>query len=476
MSTQKFSARNIHQRALEAEGHTPQLARALTIRDLHALVVKLEERMDVQERIMAAQDKKITILQQESSELWQEIHRVRRTCSGTFRHVNDISQLKGPRFPLEIPLLIVNAVRDDKKALKTFSLVCKSWMRIARQVLFARLDLSAMFWFVKIEPETVLNDPHCTVFPYVQKIGINGSMDDGSGCPTLRNPIWMDKFLLYMPKYTSLTSLELYHFDPLDLDILVQATPPAIKRRLRGIDIASPVNLTMPLLAGFLSHFTALTSLECGDVYEAWDPDVVAYLLGSNEAMVPPPASITKLVLWESGHLPSNILTWFTDLHSGVIESFDANELSTSHPVEFRNFIDRFWASLSEIKILIGNEEAVRQFLHAQYFVTLRQLRCIVLNVSGDVFNWLPKILEQVQPGIERISLVVSNNQLPDVAEAQWSQLDHTLVRTTLSSLRNVTVRIFNLVDEEQQRKEEIEQYLPRCMQKKILTVKFGFS
>ncbi|KAJ7364843.1 hypothetical protein DFH08DRAFT_840132 [Mycena albidolilacea] len=44
--------------------------------------------------------------------------------------------LKEPRLPLEICLLIVNSARNNKKTVKTLSLVCKSWIGITREILF----------------------------------------------------------------------------------------------------------------------------------------------------------------------------------------------------------------------------------------------------------------------------------------------------------------------------------------------------
>ncbi|KAJ7215029.1 hypothetical protein GGX14DRAFT_392285 [Mycena pura] len=96
-------AREAHEAT--AQGRAAQSARPLTLNDLHTLVVSLNSRMLEQEKKITVLEDKITVLQQENSDLWQEIHR-----------------LKGPRFPLEIFFSIVNSARDDKKALKTFSL------------------------------------------------------------------------------------------------------------------------------------------------------------------------------------------------------------------------------------------------------------------------------------------------------------------------------------------------------------------
>ncbi|KAF8217522.1 hypothetical protein K438DRAFT_1746824 [Mycena galopus ATCC 62051] len=398
--------------------------------------------MPTQKRHIIAQDNDIAALQLENSDLWPEI-----------RH------LKGPRFPAEIFLLVVESARHDKKALSNFSFVCKSWMRVTRHILFARIFLYAQFWDHK--GKLILSEPHCTVFPHVQAMGIFFGTMDGSEDSDPSSFTSMDDFLVHMPKFAALRSLKLCEPRQLDLDILVRVMPLAMKRGLRELEIDSRAdsNITMPLMTAFLSNFTNLTTFKCCD----------GYALGSNEPLVPPPSRITKLNI-RASTLGSNIPKWFTELHIGVIESFDANFLANLHPVDFKNFIDRFGPSLSEIKLTIQGGEKPVQFLHTQHFVTLRQLKCIELNVLGNAFNWLPEILEQAPPGIERIS-VHHNLPLSSATVAQWSQLDHTLVGPTLSSLRDFTV-VIGIWEDEGKRREEIERLLPRCAKQEILTVK----
>ncbi|KAJ6463141.1 hypothetical protein C8R47DRAFT_84028 [Mycena vitilis] len=320
-------------------GRGAQSAKTLTLSDVYSLVVKLDARLAAQEKKLVAQDEKITVLQRENSELWQEIHR-----------------LKGPRFPLEIFLSIVDFARDDRETLKTFSLVCKSWMPITRDVLFAKISLHAAFWCVKIQPGPILNSPHCTVFPYIRTISINGSLDDGSSDPNaFRNPWWMEAFLVHMPKLTALTSLELISLIPWDLDCIERAMVPSKKRQIRALDIHSPEFFTISQIAVFISKFPELTTLVCGEMYEYWKADALRDLLGANEPLVAPPSSIRKLVLdaTDLSHLPSTILKWFTDLHLGVIESFVAGNLPASHPAECRAFVGRFGVHLSHTVLSI---------------------------------------------------------------------------------------------------------------------------
>ncbi|KAJ7812401.1 hypothetical protein B0H14DRAFT_2857132 [Mycena olivaceomarginata] len=411
-----------------SQGRAAQSAKALTLSDLHALVVKLEARLVVQEE-------KITVLQRENSELWQEVHR-----------------LKGPRFPVEIFLFIVDSARDDKEALKTFSLVCKSWMPITRNILFARISLSAMFWYVKIKPGQILNSPHCTVFPHVRTINIDGSMDDGSDHHASRENNWMDDVLVHMAKFTALTSLELYTLGSWDLDAIDRAISRSRKRGIRRLDLYHPVYLTMSQIAVFISKFTDLTTLECGEIDRSWEEDALTDFLGTNELLVAPPSSITKLII---------LLDWFTDLHLG-------------------GFINRFGGSLSHIKLSISGHDAdTVQFLESKYLATLSQLKSIVLTFSESAYDCLPQTFVQLPPSIEEITLFLINIRDPDQLSrreraATWSQLDRTLVETKFSSLRSLSIVCGHMFAENEKHMRRIlPKLLPHFAKKQILTIKF---
>jgi hypothetical protein len=139
-------------------------------------------------------------------------------------------QLKGPQLPLKIFFLIVGSARDDKKALKTFSLVSKSWMHITREILFARISLRG------VKPLLFPNNPHCTIFPYVQVMNIGNKTEDVG---MQRVPNWLDNFnfFLHMPKFTALMSLDLESFDSLDFDTVIRAMPPAMKGHIQKLGI-----------------------------------------------------------------------------------------------------------------------------------------------------------------------------------------------------------------------------------------------
>jgi hypothetical protein len=102
-------------------------------------------------------------------------------------------------------------------------------MRTTQEILFARVLLYA-FWFAKIKSELILNHPHCTVFPYVRKIVIDGNLDDRYGHARTPRATWLDGFLLHAPKFTGLTSLELHSFTTLTSNTIIQTMPPVMKR------------------------------------------------------------------------------------------------------------------------------------------------------------------------------------------------------------------------------------------------------
>ncbi|KAF8144576.1 hypothetical protein K438DRAFT_1873597, partial [Mycena galopus ATCC 62051] len=157
-------------------------------------------------------------------------------------------QLTGrPRLPPELLLIIVECAHEDKKALKTFSLVCKSWMGVSREILFAAIEYRAILPYNNrllrrrvltphwIHPlRTILDNPHCTVFPYVQVMTINSYMDDDD--PVISHT-WLDDFLVHMPKFSSLKSLELYTLDSAALDAIDRAMPYTIKRNIQELQM-----------------------------------------------------------------------------------------------------------------------------------------------------------------------------------------------------------------------------------------------
>jgi hypothetical protein len=134
------------------------------------------------------------------------------------------------------------------------------------------------------------------------------------------------------------------------LDVIAGVMPPTSKRAIRELEIDQPWGVGMSALASFISHFTNLMTLTCGELYGSWDDDSWPDLFDTYEVLPPPPSSITKLVFTHMPGRPAHtVLKWFTDLHAGDIESLVALDLQTKHPVEFRHFIDRFGMSLCEL-------------------------------------------------------------------------------------------------------------------------------
>lgn len=124
-------------------------------------------------------------------------------------------------------------------------------------------------------------------------------------------------------------------------------------------------------LAAFVSKFTNLTSLACGEM-EGYLVDFED-LFDTDEELVSPPSSITKLILfdadgWSTDYLRAraSIMQWFTILHTGSITSLSPHTLPTSHPEEFRQFIKRFGTSLSEIKVSSSDFTGVKDRCQAQ--------------------------------------------------------------------------------------------------------------
>ncbi|KAJ7817304.1 hypothetical protein B0H14DRAFT_1388985 [Mycena olivaceomarginata] len=413
--------------------------------DLHVLVAKMEARM-------TAQEKRIVVLEQENSELWQEVHR-----------------LKGPRLPLELFFLIVAEAREDKKALKTFSLVSKGWMHVAREILFVQIPL------LRVKP--FLNDPHCTIFPYVRALFIRrDDTKDGTAIPSVITPNWLDDYLVHVPKFTALASLELSHLKSRDLHNIARALPPDTKWRIRELNLCRP-DASLSAITNFISNFTQLTTLKCSEMDESRRNNALARLFPSTQAgtdaLAAPPPSLTTLLFWETGYLPANVLKWLTARHPGAIELFRPDYLQPEYPAEFRDFIVRFGGSLSEIELSFFNECDAVKLLDAQYLTALSELRCIVLDFHHARLSWLPNIIAQLPPSIERMKIYVDGGHVSRIDEG-WPELDQTLAGgTAFPSLCNLTIWIRHA---NYYSKQQILQILlPLSAEKRILALEVDF-
>ncbi|KAJ7825054.1 hypothetical protein B0H14DRAFT_2596833 [Mycena olivaceomarginata] len=134
-----------------------------------------------------------------------------------------------------------------------FSLVGKSWMGITREIIFLGISLGAIFRPVELELGLlqILPNPHCTFVPYVEIIAIRGNVDE----PTP----WLGCFLSHtMHRFTALKTLKI---GALNLNVIDRAIPPAIKRDIRELEIWDQTS------AAFISKFTNLTTLTCGEIY-----------------------------------------------------------------------------------------------------------------------------------------------------------------------------------------------------------------
>ncbi|KAJ7143925.1 hypothetical protein C8R44DRAFT_864938 [Mycena epipterygia] len=448
-------------------------ASRMSLNDVYALVKSMEARMVEQETKLKAQEEEILVLKRDNSELWQEIHR-----------------LKGSRFPFEIFSMIILSIADNRNALKTFSLVSRGWMSVTRGVLFKQITHSAMFWLVKIKPMPILNNEHCTVFPHVQTIEIDCSINNGRENTQMRRLDWKDDFLRLIPKFVALRSLELYGLDAWDLQGIQRSMPQSIRNNIKEVSIQWPQHCNMSEFAAFISMFTALETLstESRDSEDTEDSE-------STQGLVFPPSTIRELSFWSSPSddlVPPTVLKWFVDLHSGIIDAIDPDHLPLK-PVEFGRFLTRFGSTLSKIKFIISGDEGAVQFFHSGYCAALPQLKSIQLDFWGHTFSysyfdnsflstieWLPKILALLPPSIEEIILSMESSQVSPGESAapehklgtiDWSRLDQSLTGSQYPSLRILKIRKHRYYPKEvnQDMDEMWPKLLPICARKGIL-------
>ncbi|KAJ6521445.1 hypothetical protein DFH09DRAFT_215515 [Mycena vulgaris] len=444
----------------------------MTLSDVYALVKSMEARMVAQETKLQVQQEEILVLKRDNSELWQEIHR-----------------LKGPRFPFEIFSLIIVSMRD-KKALATFSLVSRGWMSVARGVLFKRISHFAMSWLAEINHMPILNNEHCTIFPYVQTIEIHGSMDVASENPQTWQPDWMDDFLRLVPKFVALRSLELCYLDLCDFQRIQRSMPQSMKNNIKEMWIDWPQD-DMSEFAVFVSTFTALETLSSGSG-DSWYGEPSE---STQDLVSPPPSSIRELSFRNSDpNVTPTVLKWFANLHSGIIDSIDLHNIPFEKTVEFGHFLTRFGSNLSKIKFTISGDGGAVEFLRSGYCAALPQLKSIQLDFWQQTFSysyfdksflstieWLPKILALLPPSIEETILSMDPNHVfPGESAASqhkfgtinWSRLDQSLTGSQYSSLRILKIRMprcYYMEEVDQYMEEMWPKLLPICARKGIL-------
>ncbi|KAJ7723075.1 hypothetical protein B0H16DRAFT_344307 [Mycena metata] len=462
-----------------------QLRQQGTLNDVYALVKSMEGRMATQEIKLQTQEQEIQALKKDNAALWQEIRR-----------------LKGPRFPFEIFSSIILSTRDTK-TLAMFSLVSRGWMSVTRRVLFKRIRHDAMFWMVKIEPLPILQNVHCTVFPYVRTIAINGSLDDGSGEPAYPGP-WLDDFLELIPKFAALRILELYALGKYDVNAIQRSLiSHSMVNNITELSIDSDWD-TMSEFAASISQFTALEKLTPsldGPTREVW-PEISESL----QSLIVPPSSIRALSFWDpyNGPFSPTVLRWFVDRHSGTIDSIHPHHLPFEHPVEFRQFLTRFGPTLSEINFSISGREGAEEFLRSDYCAAMPQLKSLQLDFWQHTFSYsyfdksflsnielLPKLLALVPPSIEELILSMEPNVLnprktatsqqhtlsPGATQHRlgtinWSRLDQSLTGSRCPSLRTLKLVMPHCYYAEEIDKEMEQMWanlLPLCAGRGIL-------
>ncbi|KAJ7812073.1 hypothetical protein B0H14DRAFT_2858045 [Mycena olivaceomarginata] len=410
-----------------------------TLTDVLALVKNMDARIVAQEKKLQVQEQQILVLERDNTELWQEIHR-----------------LKGPRFPFEIFSAIILST-GEKPFLKTCSLVSRDWMSVTRGPLFKRIEHAAMWWLAK-DPLPILKNEHCTIFPYVQNIEIDGSTDDGSEHPPMAKIGWMEDFLCLLPKFVALRCLGLWSLDAWDLEIVQRAMQPSIGSNIKNLEIDVQAGCISEC-AAFISTFPALESLSFSYSWSAGSGDGDSKL---SKFLVSPPSTIRQLSFRDSdSNVNSALLNWFVDLHSGIIDSIYPQNLPRKHPVEFQRFLSRFGATLSRIVFMIQGETGAVEFLHAEYCAALPHLKTIQFDFWGthshfddsflSTIEWLPKILALLPPSIEEIVLCMKTNywyateraSLKDkIGAIDWSHLDRSLTGTQYPLLRILKIKM----------------------------------
>ncbi|KAJ7181374.1 hypothetical protein C8R43DRAFT_969048, partial [Mycena crocata] len=426
----------------------------MTIDDLFALVKSMEARMN-------AQDEEIQVLKKDNVELWQEIHR-----------------LEGPRFPFEIFSAIILSIAQEKKALTTFSLVSRGWMSVTRRVLFKEIQYSAADWSGKIDVVSILNNDYCTVFSSVQHIDLTGTAYGTD------SPEWMVGFLPLIHKFVTLRSLMLTCVTTFELEEIRDWIPQFIRNNIKELSIQSSPHRVSDL-AAVVSEFNALETLSSSRYSEDEIPESI-------HGLPHPPPSIGRLVFrgWDTrNRIAPAILQWFIELHPGIIDSIDPDDLAFEKQVEFSAFLSRFGSNITKIRFSFWKDEDEILFLRSGYCAALPKLKSIELDSWSNTFaysfghksflrkiEWLPKILALLPPSIEEIILSVQvffQYSEDGFGSIDWPQLDRSLTGSQYPLLSKLKIQmpVFMAAEVNQHLKEVWPKLLPICAEKGMLDI-----
>ncbi|KAJ7181377.1 hypothetical protein C8R43DRAFT_941224 [Mycena crocata] len=241
----------------------------------------------------------------------------------------------------------------------------------------------------------------------------------------------------------------------LELEEIQHSMPQCLRNSIKELYIQWPPHRISDL-AAFVSKFNALDTLASCPYSQDEIPETI-------HCLVPPPPSIRQLVLWRSDredHIAPAMLKWFTDLHSGTIDSIDPGGLPFESPVEFAAFLTRFGSNITRIRFSFEEDEDEIQFLrlgHA-YCAALPQLKFIEIEFLGEAFAYsladksflriielLPKIVALLSPSIEEIILTVGTDPLhceDGLGTIDWPQLDRSLTGSQYPLLKKLKVQI----------------------------------
>ncbi|KAF8217507.1 hypothetical protein K438DRAFT_2006626 [Mycena galopus ATCC 62051] len=367
--------------------------------------------------LIEAEKEKMAVLQQENAELWQGI-------------------IRPPRLPSELLAAIIECARGSKSTLYRFSLVCKSCMHIARGILFPEISVDT-----NRDLTPILNHRHCTVFPHVQVVKFTGDP-----CRPAPNPRWLKDFIIHLPKFCRLTKLALQSMSEIqDFEAIDRGLPLASKKNIQELEFGWTENITMSAFAAFISQFPNLTVLTI-----CW----VTLEHDKNETLVPPPSSIKKLFI-EGVPEDTLTLTWFTDLHHGVLDSFSTRTMGLLEAATSRPFIRRFGANLSEIELEMSKDPGdVERFFNPRDFTVLREFKALKHIEIGSCIEDLDKLSEmlaELPQSIQEIGVRLRERHCFYINHAfhsrgrltaSCSHFDRTLAGTALPSLRKLTIEI----------------------------------
>ncbi|TDL19486.1 hypothetical protein BD410DRAFT_792102 [Rickenella mellea] len=160
----------------------------------------------------------------------------------------------------ELTDVIIDYLHDDRRALGTCGLVCRSWLPSSRFHLFSTVQI---YFFDVDTALPIICSPTSTIPPYVRHLELE---DAGLEVGGYSYPQWLNEGLLKLPIFGALESLSLAHVAWGSLTVETRSSLLNMTRGLKRLELEYMQFGTVEQALDFFSSAPSLESLSLGSI------------------------------------------------------------------------------------------------------------------------------------------------------------------------------------------------------------------